>query len=509
MIVQIEYWRSIKTDKMIIVKKYWPFIVILIAGLFFKTYKPLQLFMYSHDQDLAGWIIKDVIVNHHLRLIGQETSSPGVFVGPLFYYMQIPFYLLANMDPAGSIVLVTLLGLFTIFSFYYCFAKMFGKKVGIFAALFYTVSVYFIFTDREIVPTTPVHLWTVWWLYGTWLILKGKSKAYVLLGFLAGILWNFNLALVIITPLVLLAQLFSKSKINLKYLFFGVVIFLVTMTPFIAFESRHSFMQTKAIVSSLTASKNSASVVGGKTLKLDRVIQLVYKNLSSIYWGPNSPINHIWTFCAILGAFIFLTIKKVISKQFFLILFLWQVLYIAFFTFNSIIVSEYYLNGMNVVWVAILALMTTYLWENRHGYLRWFAYLLLAVFAGVNIYAFFTWAVNKSGYIERKAIVAYIKTDAQEHSFPCISVSYITSPGNNLGYRYLFWLQNMHVDLPMGGAPVYSIVYPISLVDKVDKTFGALALIMPDYGKYTKEEIAKSCSGENQNVTGSMFGYTQ
>ena len=464
--------------------------------------------MYSHDQDLAGWIIKDVVVNHHLRLIGQETSSQGVFVGPLFYYMQIPFYFMAHMDPAGSIVLVTLLGLFTIFSFYYCFAKMFGRKVGIFAALFYTASVYFIFTDREIVPTTPVHLWTVWWLYGTWLILKGKSKAYILLGFLAGILWNFNLALVIVTPLVLLAQVFSKTKINFKYLFLGVAIFLVTMSPFFVFEARHSFMQTRAIVASLTTSKGVASA-GGKAVKLVRVMQLVYKNTSSLYWGPNSPIAQSWTFYIMLGLFIFLAIKKIISKQFFLILFLWQVLYITFFTLNSIAVSEYYLNSMNVVWVVILALMTNYLWENRQVYLKMLAYLILVVFIGANIYNFFTRSINKSGYIERKAVVAYIKADAQKRGFICVSVSYITSPGNNFGYRYLFWLQNMHVDLPLGGAPVYSIVYPISLVDKVDKSFGALALIMPDYSKYTKEGIAKSCAGENQNVTGSMFGYTQ
>ena len=163
--------------------------------------------MYGHDQDLAGWIIKDILVNGHLRLIGQETSSQGVFIGPLFYYLQIPFYLLTKMDSSGTIILVTILGLFSIFSFYFCFSKIFGKRVGLISAFIYSIGVYFIFTDREIVPTMPVYLWTVWFFYGLWLILNGKSKAYILLGTLLGIAWNFNMALVILTPLILLAQM--------------------------------------------------------------------------------------------------------------------------------------------------------------------------------------------------------------------------------------------------------------------------------------------------------------
>src|SRR3989304_175279 len=93
-------------------------ILILLLGLFLRVYKAQEFFLYSHDQDLLGWFIKDVVVNHHLRLIGQEISTQGIFIGPLFYYLQIPFYLLFGMDPIGSLVPVTLLGLFAIWSFY-------------------------------------------------------------------------------------------------------------------------------------------------------------------------------------------------------------------------------------------------------------------------------------------------------------------------------------------------------------------------------------------------------
>ena len=152
-------------------------------------------------------------------------------------------------------------------------------------------------------------------------------------------------------------------------------------------------------------------------------------------------------------------------------------MYVLFFTFNSINVSEYYLNGMNVVWIVVMAIGISLCPQKV-------AIFLLAIFAGVNLYTFFTRNINRSGYVERKALVAYIKADALINGYSCVAVSYITSPGNNMGYRYFFWLLNMHVNQPSSLSPVYSIVYPKSLVNSFDKNFGALGLIFPDYNLY-------------------------
>jgi len=489
------------------VRKNWIIFLILIIGLFLRVYKPLGLFMYSHDQDLAGWIIKDILVNKHLRLIGQETTSQGVFTGPLFYYLQIPFYLLTKMDPAGAILLVTLLGMLAIFSFYFCFSKMFDKKAGLIAAFIYSVSLYFVFTDREVVPTTPVHLWTVWFLFSLWMILKGKSKAYLLIGFLAGIIWNFNLALAIVIPLVLVVQVCSKIRINLKSIAGGIAVFFIMMSPFFIFEVKHSFRQTKAIASSLVSPKDYVSGTGRGLAKLDRVFQLVYKNVSSIFWGGLKPIPGSYTFFFLVISFILLMTKRIISRRLGLIMALWAIVYIAFFTVNAINISEYYFNGMNVIWIAIVASGLSFL-LRKNIYLKRLAISLLVLLAVLNFYGLFTKAINRSGYLERKALVGFIDQDSKIHDYPCVSVSYITSPGNDLGYRYLFWLKGMHVNQSISGSPVYTIVFPHSKVDRIDKSFGALGLVLPDYERYNKREVEISCSGENSNLTDPMFGFT-
>jgi 4-amino-4-deoxy-L-arabinose transferase-like glycosyltransferase len=481
------------------------FIAVLFLGALLRFYKPLSLFPYGHDQDLAGWIVKDIL-SGHLRLIGQQTSSLGIFIGPLFYYLQIPFYLMTGLDPFGTFFLPLIISLFTIFSIYFVFGKIWRKEVGLIAAFIYAASAVIVFTDREAVPTMPVHLWSVWYFFALWLLGKGIQKAYILIGVLFGLVWHLNLALAVISPLVLIAQYFSRKKINLRYVLSGLVSLGILMLPFFVFELRHGFIQTTAIYESFTTQKDYVPGTGVGSKKLDRVMQLVKVNTRNLYWGTRIPIREDLIFYLLIITFIVLVKKKIISKQISFLMILWQVLFVVFFTFNSINVSEYYLNGMNIVWILIGALGINNLFQVKKSHAGWF---LIVLFLLINVNQAVEKKSNGSGYLERKAIVSYIYEDAKSHNYPCVSVSYITSPGNDLGYRYLFWLKEMRVEQSKSGAPVYSIVFPLSMVSRVDKTFGKLGLVLPDYERYNDDGVEVSCSGGNSNLTDPMFGYTE
>lgn len=481
-------------------------LIILALGLFFRLFKPAQLFLYSHDQDLAGWVIKDVVVNKHIRLIGQETSTKGIFIGPLFYYMLIPFYFIFGMDPLGGVFMVSLLGLFTIISFYFIFSKIFDERSGLIAAFIYAVSFYLIFNDREVVPTMPVITWSVWYLYSLFLLLKGNQKfAYILLGILLGLVWHINVALALLFILVVIAQILSKRKVILKNLFSGLVALFATSLPLIAFEFRHGFIQSRSFLLSLT--QDQADIWSGYK-KLERVILLLSRNTSGLLWGalPKLPIGIGLITLSIL--FLYLALKKIISKNLSILFTSWILLYVVFFSIYSKQVSEYYLNGMMVVWIVVITLFLSSLFE-RKSTIFW-GYVLLVTFFIVNVHRFFNLNINRSGYVERNAIISEIKSDAQTKGFPCVAISYITKPGYDLGYRYLFYFQNLKTKHPSSNAPVYTIVFPLN--DKLfptHKNFGAIGLIYPDYVKYTKEGIQESCVGDNYNLTEPIFGYTQ
>lgn len=481
--------------------------LILILGLFLRVYKPLTFFYFDHDSDLAGWIMRDILFNHHLRLIGQETSSHGIFIGPYFYYLQIPFFLLTKMDPAGTLLLPIILGIFSVWSVYFVFTKMFSKNVGLIGSLIYATSSLVVFTDREVVPTMPVMLWTIWFLFSLNQILKGKKYGYIILGILIGLVWSLNLQLIILMPLVILAQIFSKKQINFKELIVGSIIAFLMNIPFIAFELRHGFQQTKALFASLTTSKDYISGTSmGFFAKLDRTMQLVYKNSTNIFALNTINLDTrimFWFFVVLILCFVY---KKIISKNLGVIFLIWLSIYILFFSKISLNVSEYYLNGMNIVYIILAAIGINELIKNKKR--KHFGFLLIGIFLILNLYQFFTRPVNADGYIERKAIISAIKEDADLHNYPCVSLSFITTPGNDLGYRYFTWEENLKTKPVSNNIPVYSIVFPLSLVDGFDKSYGALGLIKPDYKKYNLKTIDTSCEGKDYNLTYPMFGFT-
>lgn len=478
---------------------------ILLVGFFLRIYKLDELFFYGHDNDLAGWVVKDVVVNKHLRLVGQETSTRGIFIGPLYYYLLIPFYLLTGMDPIGGAFLVTFLGILSIYSCYFVVSRAFSKRGGLIAAFIYATSIYTVLNDREVVPTMPVMLWSIWFLYALHLVLNRKySYGLIIFGLLSGLIWHLNVSLVLVFPLVPIAILLSKSKPKLKDISLGLLTFLGASLPLIAFELKHNLLQTRALVAAFSTSQGD--IVSGWE-KVQRTLLLLGKNFSSLFWAHALPTPHKFALYLLAGLGVYLFYKKLISRQWAVLVSLWLVAYVVFFSFYSKILSEYYLNGTIIVAIILLSLFVDHVYSQKS--VRWLAILLLSVFAAVHSHRLFTADINESGYVEKKAVVKAIKEDAQKHGFPCVSVSYITNPGYEFGYRYFYWLEDMHVNRPDSGSPVYSIVFPQKPIFPQDASFGAIGLIYPEYSRYTKESVEKSCSGANSNLTDPMFGYTQ
>lgn len=482
-------------------------ILILILSFLLRVYNFKSYYVFSHDQDLASWIIKDIVVNGHQRLIGQETSSQGVFIGALYYYLQIPFYLISSMNPIGAVFMSVIIGVLTTFSIYFIFTKISNTKVGLIGAFIHSASALIVFTDREVAPTMPVVLWTVWYLYGLYLIYKNNLlKGLGLIAFLVGLIWHLNMALIILAPLVLISFLYSSRKLDIKSILISLIILITISSPLLLFEVKHNFSQTNAIYLSLTTEKD-LKVENSKGLpKLDRVMQLVNKNAIGIFSNYTFVRPSLITFTLILLLFYLIKAKKI--NPFLGTTFIsWILLYIVFFTSISLNPSEYYFNGMNIVWLFISSLSLSILLENRKAIKV--LYILVALFLITNLNFIFRFNTDKKGYVEKMNLVNHINADRIKNGYPCISISYITKPGYELGYRYLFWLNNMHVNNPISNSPVYTIVYPHELVDRIDKSFGSLGLIYPDYSMYNTKDVETSCGGANSNLTDPMFGYTE
>lgn len=478
---------------------------ILFISIFFRTYDVVGRYGYGHDAELFSWIVKDIVVNHHPRLIGQLTSAPGIFIGPLFYYLLVPFFLIFKMDPIAAVVPVTIIGIFTTLSYYFIFSKLFGKTAGLIAAFLQAILLPWVGFDRRIVPSTPTNLWVIWYFYILIQIARGKFWALPILGILIGLIWHIHIALLPTLFAIPFAFFISRKMPKIKEILLFALTLFVTSLPLIIFESRHNFIQTKSLIENFTAGHGG----GVGITKFLYILDMITKNINNMFFSPYplpDILKTLFVLSFIIPAIILIK-KKILTKKEIFPLSALFIGVVGFFIFSSSLLSEYYLYSIEIIFVALIALTLSLLLKNKIG--RIFVVLILGGLFIKNTYHFLTDYIYKKDYQERKAVVEFITADAKIKGFPCIGVTYITSPGENTGFRYFFYLKNQHLVHPSKDVPVYNIVIPDELSkDEVRYKFGHIGLIPPT-SIPSKETIEKTCQGPNTNLTDSMFGYVE
>lgn len=479
--------------------------LILLIGLFFRTYQSKERFEFAHDGDLYSWIVKDVVVNDHFRLIGQLTSAPGIFIGGLFYYLLIPFFLFPNMDPIGATYFALLIGLTTICSLYYVISKLFKTEAGLIAAFLYASLLTTINSDRWVVPTITTNLWVVWYFYSVVKISRGDYRFLFLLGILIGLIWHVHIALIPALIAVPTAIYFAKTLPNLKQITLFVIALLLTSLPLLLFEVRHGFGQILSLISNFFAPNAGSTGI----YKLTQVLNMVVKNINTLFFAPQSfkfTQNIIFVMLILLSAVWLIKKKLLLPKELFIFL-IWVAGVVAFFGFSSSPISEYYFSNIEVIFLTIISLHLYLFSKPKFGKIIVIA--LLAVIPIKNAYFMVNQNYYNKGYKEKKAVVDYITKDAKANGYPCIGITYITTPGENVGFRYFFYLKNQHLVHPSLEVPVYNIVIPDELaLGEVKQKFGHIGVIPPTFIP-PKETIEKSCTGPNTNLTDPMFGYVE
>lgn len=489
-----------------ILETYKLIILILLIALFFRTYDLVGRFEFAHDGDLYSWIVKDIVVNHHPRLIGQLTSADGIYIGPLFYYMLIPFFLLTNMDPVGAIIPITIIGILTVFSYYWVFSKLFNKKVGLISSFLYASLLWPVQFDRHVYPSTLTNLWTIWYFYTVYSIARGNYSIFPLLGILIGLIWHIHIALAPTLIAIPVAFVLSRKLPNLKQSLYFAIALVITSMPLIIFELKHQFLQSSSLFKNFTIDHGG----GAGIYKLNLVILKISNNIEKLLLYPQNLgiINPVIVIIGTLLLGILITKKKLMSKNELITLYAWITGVIFFYTFSSTIISEYYFSNVEVIFLGFISLSLYILFQSSTKG-KYLVTILFFIILTKNIIYSITENYYHKGYIERKSATEYIKKDSEKKNFPCISVSYITTPGENVGFRYLFWLNNLHVNQPKSGSPVYTIVLPDELAQgKKEQIFGHIKIIPPEQIP-SREQIDISCSGQNSNLTDSLFGFTE
>ncbi len=218
-------------------------VFVILLGAFLRLYRIADYITFLGDEGRDVLVVKRIIVDHKFTLLGPTASVGGFFLGPIYYYFMIPFLWAFRLDPVGPAVMVALFGIATVFLVYKAGKDFFNNRVGLLAAGLYAISPLVVAYSRSSWNPNLMPFFSLLIIWVTWkMVVEGKPKFLLLIGFLFGILIQLHYLAVflMVVVAVYLLRFFRQFK-YLKYYFGAIGGFLLGWLPFLLFELRHNF----------------------------------------------------------------------------------------------------------------------------------------------------------------------------------------------------------------------------------------------------------------------------
>jgi 4-amino-4-deoxy-L-arabinose transferase-like glycosyltransferase len=188
---------------------------ILLVAAFLRLYKIDQYMTFLGDEGRDVIVVRRLLVNLDLILVGPGTSIGNMYLGPLYYYMIAPFLFIANFSPVGPAVMVALLGILTVFFVWFVTREWFGKLGGIVAALLYAISPVVIMYSRSSWNPNIMPFFSLLCIYSIWRVYKAlELKWLIVLGFSFAMVLNSHYLGLLLVPVIFIYWVFAFLKIK-------------------------------------------------------------------------------------------------------------------------------------------------------------------------------------------------------------------------------------------------------------------------------------------------------
>lgn len=171
------------------------FTLVLIVQLVVRIIPPQNgNFYFTADQGNDAVHVREITEYGRLLLKGPETSMPGVFAGPGWYYFLAPGYLLFGGHPFGAVFMLILLSLATTAYVMWHVAKRVSPQAAILVGLSLQVYWYFYEFSRYGFNPFPTGFLTLWLMFLLADFLANKKRYYYLALFPIALAFNCAVA---------------------------------------------------------------------------------------------------------------------------------------------------------------------------------------------------------------------------------------------------------------------------------------------------------------------------
>lgn len=325
------------------------FLIICVAFLI-RTINLKDNILFAYDQARDAQRVYNMVYKGDIKIVGPETDIPGVFHGPLLYYMLVPIYFFSNFNPNIAVFFFILINVATIILIYWGAKIIFkSNSVALVASLLWALSYEQGFFSRYISNTSPMSFTTSLFFIGLALFfLKDKQWGFPLsaLGIALSIHSNFySIYLFLFYPLFF--AIFRKRP-QLVTIFKTLVILIILLAPWIITEFRWNFIGTRSLMSYFIHQGTSSSspisfLVSMFTQYYSRVSQGIY-----LSFFPHRQLG----FVIVIVLLLYLLIKKRSTGTLFLLL--WALNTVPLFAFKSGVHSVEIINSSIFVPLTIL-----------------------------------------------------------------------------------------------------------------------------------------------------------
>jgi hypothetical protein len=230
-------------------KRYWQeiFLALFIVIAFvlrFANITKLQFFTYDQSRDAL--FIKRMIVDKEFRLLGTQTSLPGMYLPPFYFYTITPVLWLSQLNPAGIDIYSALIGVLTVPAVFFIANKVFGRPAGMFSAGLFAVSPLIVELTRRAWNPNTLPFFVLIAFYFLYQYYKERKLKDFLLAFgLYGYCLSLHFGAWTLAPLFIFSWLFFvlKNK-DFKGVLGSLALIFFFVSPLLLFELRHNFFLT-------------------------------------------------------------------------------------------------------------------------------------------------------------------------------------------------------------------------------------------------------------------------
>jgi 4-amino-4-deoxy-L-arabinose transferase-like glycosyltransferase len=405
------------------IQKYWWVLValVLLLGFFTRTVIPYAVTSFGYDQARDAQRISGIVYSHDFKLVGPETDIPGVFNGPLLYYMLAPVYAVSNFNPIAAVMVFVLLNLLTGFLIYITGVVLFKNRlIGLLALFFWGISFDQLTFSHYISNASLMGLGSVIFFLGLALYFLRKNNLGLpisILGLGMAIQFNFYLAYLLLFYGIFFY--FYPRKHNVKLILGSVLFLLVLLSPFLIAELKWHFMMTKSLLSYV-------AVQGGIHAFSDSLRAYVDKLGEAIYYSFFS-LNLFFGFLITVGVIAAAYLSKQ-YKQELLFISIWALSTLPLFGFSSGVFSVHVINLTILPALTILlAYGAIVILKNKKYRILGLVFILLLVLGNIKLLlaSDFTRNTIVMSYSSEKQVIDYTYQEAQGKPF---SICAITSP---------------------------------------------------------------------------------